>query len=195
MWTFNFANRSLCRLILLAGNDSIACHIQGQLHTGVLAEPVHRLLPCAARKCRAVCLTDELQFLLLYTQRAAILNCPNQILYLSNNKTGACDHCKCLWSLRLHNGRFSVSIPQISPSRFYFFFLVKSNHFEQGTRKSYFLTSNVSTDLYICWKAPYSEHILGLIFTGFVTEHNQWWVPVLAILYKQSVVVYVFVQY
>lgn len=81
MWMFNFAYNSLCRLILLAENDSIACCIQDQLHTGILAEPVHHLLPHVAKKCRAVCSTDELHFLLLYAQRAAILN-PFQIVQI-----------------------------------------------------------------------------------------------------------------
>lgn len=77
----NFANRSLCRLIILAENDSIACCIQGQLYTGVLAEPDHHLLPHVARMWRPVCLTAELRFLLLWAQRAAILN-PSKIVQI-----------------------------------------------------------------------------------------------------------------
>lgn len=32
-----------------------------------------------------------------------------------------------------------------------------------------FLTFNISIGLYGCWKSPYSERILGLIFAGFVS--------------------------
>lgn len=198
MWMFNFAYNSLCRLILLAENDSIACCIQDQLHTGILAEPVHHLLPHVAKKCRAVCSTDELHFLLLYAQRAAILN-PFQIVQIKYYTLAIIKQVLVtainvyeVVHLRLQNGRFSVSIPGIAPPNF---FLWRTVIFIKGPGNlfSWLLT------LALVYTVVGNHHILNAYLAWFsmdllVTEHKQWWVPIVA-TYKQSSVVYAFVLY
>lgn len=90
-------------------------------------------------------------------------NCTDQILYLSNNKTGACGHCKCLcstpetpeWKLCCFHSRHSL----------FFFFFNCTMALINGPGNLILLAFDIGIDLYSCWK--YSECIFALIFTGF----------------------------
>lgn len=105
--------------------------------------PVHHLLPQAARKCRAFFFDRWIALPSAMCTKTCCINslsnCPNQILHLSNNKTGACGRCKCLCS--------TPETPELKICCFHsthnlvFFF---NSSFDQQTRKSYFLS-------FWCW--------------------------------------------